>query len=164
MSGKRDYYDVLGVAKNASKDDVKNAYRKLALEYHPDRNKSPGAEEKFKEISEAYAILSDDEKRVQYDQYGHAGIDSKYTQEDIFRGVDFDDILRGFGFGGFDSIFDSFFGFSSPRASSRGRDLQIGIELTLEEVARGVNKELEIEHTEKCDRWHGNLFSGYDWL
>ena len=74
---KRDYYEILNVSRNTSKDDIKSAYRKLALQYHPDRNKSPEAEGKFKEISEAYAVLSDDEKRTQYDQFGHAGIDSR---------------------------------------------------------------------------------------
>ncbi len=111
---KRDYYDILGVPRSASKDQIKTEYRKLALKYHPDRNKSPDAEEKFKEISEAYAILADEEKRTQYDQFGHAGIDSRYSTEDIFRGVNFDEIFRdlgfGFGGGGFESIFDIFFG------------------------------------------------------
>src|SRR5207253_2503901 len=83
---KRDYYDVLGVQKGAGKDEIKSAYRKLALQYHPDRNKSPEATERFKEISEAYAILSDDEKRNQYDQFGRAGIYERYNTEDIFRG------------------------------------------------------------------------------
>jgi molecular chaperone DnaJ len=156
MSGKRDYYEVLGVQRDASKEDIKNAYRKLALKYHPDRNKSPDAEEKFKEISEAYAVLSDDEKRMQYDQFGHAGIDSRYTEEDIFRGVDFDEILRGFGFSGFGGIFDSFFGFGGTRESARGRDIQVEIELSLEEVAKGQNKEIEIERIEKCDACHGS--------
>ena len=113
MSEKRDYYEVLGVSKNAPKDEIKNTYRKLALQYHPDRNKSPEAEEKFKEISEAYAVLSDDEKRKQYDTYGHAGIGAKYSPEDIFRGVDFGDVFRDFGFGGvggFNDIFEMFFG------------------------------------------------------
>ena len=110
---KRDYYDILGVPRNAPKDQIKTEYRKLALKYHPDRNKAPDAEERFKEISEAYAILSDDEKRAQYDRFGHEGIDQKYTREDIFRGVNFDDIFRdiGFGFGGFgDSVVDMLFG------------------------------------------------------
>jgi molecular chaperone DnaJ len=80
MSNKRDYYEVLGVPRNVSKDEIKNAYRKLALQYHPDRNKSAGSEEKFKEISEAYAVLSDDEKRKRYDTYGHVG------SEEVFRG------------------------------------------------------------------------------
>src|SRR5437762_3991886 len=91
---KRDYYDVLGVQKGAGKDDIKSAYRKLALQYHPDRNKSPDATERFKEISEAYAILSDDEKRNQYDQFGRAGIYERYNAEDIFRGADVDSIFR----------------------------------------------------------------------
>ena len=80
MASKRDYYEVLGVPKNAEKGDIKNAYRKLALQYHPDRNKSAGAEERFKEISEAYAVLSDDDKRKRYDTYGHVGT------EEVFRG------------------------------------------------------------------------------
>ncbi len=93
---KRDYYEILGVARNASRVEIKNAYRRLALRNHPDRNKSPEAEEKFKEVSEAYAVLSDDEKRNQYDQFGRSGIDSRYTPEDIFRGVDLEDIFQGY--------------------------------------------------------------------
>src|SRR3989337_2877447 len=110
---KRDYYDVLGVSRNSGKDEMKQAYRKLALKYHPDRNKTPEAEEKFKEISEAYAILSDDEKRRVYDMYGHQGISGKYSAEDIFRGAEFnfDEIFKDLGFdfagsGGFRNIFD----------------------------------------------------------
>src|SRR6478609_11558878 len=106
MSNKRDYYEVLGVPKNASKDDIKNKYRKLALQYHPDRNKSEGAEEKFKEISEAYAVLSDDEKRKRYDRYGHVGTD------EAFRGseANFEEVFKDIGFGGFRDIFEQFFG------------------------------------------------------
>src|ERR687886_1329397 len=106
MSSKRDYYEVLGVQKNASKEEVKNAYRKLALQYHPDRNKAAGAEERFKEISEAYAVLSDDEKRRRYDTYGHVG------SEEVFRGseANFDEIFRDMGFGGFRDIFEQIFG------------------------------------------------------
>src|SRR5436189_5665981 len=91
---KRDYYDVLGVPKGANKDEIKAAYRKLALQFHPDRNKSPDATERFKEASEACAILSDDDKRNQYDQVGRAGIYDRYNPEDIFRGADFDPIFR----------------------------------------------------------------------
>src|SRR5512136_2409625 len=109
MSNKRDYYEVLGVSKTASKDQIKDAYRKLALQYHPDRNKSPEAEEKFKEISEAYAVLSDEEKRKQYDQLGHAAFDQRYTTEDIFRGADFESVFRDMGFGvDLGDIFGSF--------------------------------------------------------
>ena len=107
MAEKRDYYEVLGVKKGAPKDEIKDAYRKLAMQFHPDRNKDIGAEEKFKEISEAYAVLSDDQKRQQYDNLGHQGFDQRYTSEDIFRGADFDSVFRDTGFG---DIFRSFFG------------------------------------------------------
>ena len=94
MATTRDYYEILGLSKDTSAEDIKKTYRKLALQYHPDRNKEAGAEEKFKEISEAYAVLSDPEKRTQYDRFGHAGIDGQYSAEDIFRGADFGG-LRG---------------------------------------------------------------------
>jgi len=105
MTNKRDYYEILNVSKGASKEEIKKAYRKLALKYHPDRNKAAEAESQFKEISEAYAVLSDDEKRSQYDSFGHKGINGRYSAEDIFRGADFESIFRGGGFGGFESIF-----------------------------------------------------------
>ncbi len=105
-TNKRDYYDVLSVQKNSSKEEIKNAFRKLALQYHPDRNKAAEAEEKFKQISEAYAVLSDDEKRKKYDTYGHVGT------EDVFRGseANFDEIFKDMGFGGFGNIFEQIFG------------------------------------------------------
>ena len=107
---KRDYYEVLGVSKSAAQEEIKKAYRQAALQWHPDRvtqEKKKEAEEKFKEISEAYAVLSDAQKRQQYDQFGHAGIDGQYSYEDIFRGANFDDIFGDSGFG--DDIFSSFF-------------------------------------------------------
>jgi len=152
MSSKKDYYDVLGVQKGATKDQIKDAYRKLAMQYHPDRNKSPGAEEKFKAISEAYAVLSDDQKRSQYDNLGHAGFSQQYTSEDIFRGADFESIFGG----GLGDIFDFFFGGGGGmrggygRRSSRGNDLLAEVEITLEEVARGAEKEIHAPRTEKC--------------
>jgi molecular chaperone DnaJ len=154
---RRDYYEILNVSRNASKDDIKSAYRKLALQYHPDRNKSPEAEGKFKEISEAYAVLSDDEKRGQYDQFGHAGIDSRYSRDDIFRGVDFGEIFRdiGFGFGGFDSIFDRFFGGGGGRSVSRGGDLRYDATISLEEAYSGVKREIEVPRTEACQICRG---------
>jgi molecular chaperone DnaJ len=154
---KRDYYDVLGVPRNASKDQIKNEYRKLALKYHPDRNKEPGAEDKFKEISEAYAILSDDDKRAQYDRFGHAGIDSRYSTEDIFRGVNFDEIFRdmGFGGGGFESIFDVFFGGRGPRAPARGQDLRYDLEISLEQAYSGLATEIEVPRREECSECGG---------
>jgi molecular chaperone DnaJ len=155
-SEKRDYYEVLGVPKDASKDQLKNAYRKLAMQYHPDRNKAPGAEERFKEISEAYAVLSDDAKRAQYDRFGHEGIQGRYTPEDIFRTANFDEILRDLGFGGFGgfggSIFDMFFGnmTGSGRGARRGADLRYDLDLTLEQVATGLTTEVDIPRTERC--------------
>ncbi len=158
MSNKRDYYEVLGVSRNASKDEIKASYRKLALQYHPDRNKSKDAEEKFKEISEAYAILSDGEKRTQYDQFGHAGIGARYTQEDIFRGADFDELFRGMGFGGFESIFDTFFGGFGGRARGppRGQDLRFDAEITLEQAAKGVTLQVEVPRTRLCETCGGS--------
>jgi molecular chaperone DnaJ len=159
MAEKRDYYEVLGVQKNASKDEIKDAYRKLAMQYHPDRNKAPGAEEKFKEISEAYAVLSDDEKRQQYDSLGHPGFDQRYTQEDIFRGADFNSIFRDLG-GGFGDIFRYFFGggFGGGfnERVNRGQDLEYELEITLEEAAKGAEKEIEIPRTEKCEVCNGS--------
>jgi len=156
---KRDYYDILGVPRNASKDQIKDEYRKLALKYHPDRNKAPDAEDKFKEISEAYAVLSDDQKRSQYDQFGHAGIDGRYTTEDIFRGVDFDEILRGIGFGfggGFGSIFDTLFGGGRRgRGPQRGQDIRYDLEISLDQAYRGYNTEIEVPRTEKCGECNG---------
>ncbi len=155
---KRDYYEVLGVSKDASKEDIKRAYRKLAKEWHPDMNpdKRDEAEERFKEISEAYAVLYDDEKRKLYDQYGHAGIDGRFSQEDIFRGVDFGDIFGGFG--NFGDIFDMFFGGGGRRhrPSLRGRDLAYDLEITLEEAAFGAEKEIEIAKYKKCEACDGS--------
>lgn len=154
---RRDYYEILNVPRDANKEDVKSAYRKLALQYHPDRNKSPEAEDKFKEISEAYAVLSDDAKRREYDQFGHAGIDSRYSWDDLFRGVDFGEIFRdiGFGFGGFDSIFDRFFGTGGRRRVSRGADLRYDINISLEEAYSGLRREIEVPRTEICQTCGG---------
>ncbi|MBD3210193.1 molecular chaperone DnaJ [Candidatus Micrarchaeota archaeon] len=165
---KRDYYEVLGVPKNASKADIKRAYRKLALKYHPDRNKGPEAAEKFKEVSEAYAVLSDDKKRAQYDQYGHADFDQMYSQEDIFRTAnakDFEDIFEdmGFGFGGdpfggmFGSLFGQMFrGGAGGRRREAGADLEVRIEITLEEAAEGAKKDIAYHHSKACPRCRGS--------
>jgi molecular chaperone DnaJ len=157
-SNKRDYYEVLGVPRTASKEEIKDAYRKLALQYHPDRNKAPDAEEKFKEISEAYAVLSDDEKRTQYDQLGHVGFDQRYTTEDIFRGTDFESIFRDLSSGfGVRDIFSIFFGDRGFRErDTRGRDVAYDLEITLEDAANGAEKEIQIERTEKCDTCNGS--------
>jgi molecular chaperone DnaJ len=164
MPDKKDYYEVLGVAKDSSEKDIKGAYRKLAMKYHPDQSDAPDAEERFKEISEAYAVLSDPEKRQKYDQFGHAGINSQYSQEDIFRGVNFEDLLRGFGFGGGgarggggDSIFDMFFGGGGrSRGPARGRDLRYDINISLEQAASGMESTIEVPRTENCITCHGS--------
>ncbi len=163
MSTKRDYYEILGVQKGASVDEIKKVYRSLALKYHPDRvseNKKQ-AEEKFKEISEAYAVLSDPQKRSQYDQFGHAGIESRYSYEDIFKGADFGSIFEDLGVGGeiFGDIFEGIFGggFSSRsrRGSLRGRDLEYEIEISFEDAAFGVKKTVSVPRHETCETCRG---------
>lgn len=163
MATKKDYYDILGVSRSATKDQIKDAYRTLALKFHPDRNKDSGAEDRFKEISEAYAVLSDDQKRSTYDQYGHAGFDQRYSQEDIFRSANFEDLFRefGFSFGGggspFDDLFSSaIFGTSPRRARGRGADLRYDLQITLEEAASGMEKELSYKHNKRCERCNGS--------
>ncbi|MFA5049995.1 MAG: molecular chaperone DnaJ [Candidatus Micrarchaeia archaeon] len=159
---KRDYYEVLGVSKNASSEDIKKAYRKLAMQYHPDRNKESGAEEKFKEISQAYAVLSDSNKKVQYDQYGHSEFDQRYSQEDIFRGADFSDFEDLFSKMGFDPFGDmfgsSFFGGQKSKRGKRnyGSDLQTQITIDLKEAASGVKKEIQLQHNVICDKCSGS--------
>jgi molecular chaperone DnaJ len=165
MATKRDYYEVLGVDKSATPDQIKQAYRKLALQFHPDRNKDPSATERFKEISEAYAVLSDEKKKAQYDQYGHAGFDQMYSRDDIFRTADFsdfEDVFSSFGFGS-----DPFgiFGSGSPfgprrggggRMHDYGADLATRIDITLEEAAKGTKKELGYHHSKVCPKCSGN--------
>ena len=157
---KQDYYKILNIDKNSNKSEIKKAYRKLALKYHPDKNKDKDAEGKFKEISEAYAVLYDDEKRKMYDTYGHAGIDQQFSTEDIFRGADFGDIFRGMGFGGFDDVFGQFFGhqrgFNQRSRVPRGRDLRYDIEISLEDAYRGVETEIRVPRTEICDTCNGS--------
>lgn len=164
MATKRDYYEILGIPKNASADAIKDAYRTLALKFHPDRNKDAGAEERFKEISEAYAVLSDTEKRATYDQYGHAGFDQRYSQEDIFRNVNFEDLFHefGFGFGGGspfeDMVFSSMFGGmgGGRRRNGRGSDLRYDLHLTLEDAAKGGSHELSFRRNKECLRCRGS--------
>ncbi len=157
---KRDYYEILGMKKDASKAEIKKAYRKLAMKYHPDKNKDAGAEEKFKEISEAYAVLSDEQKREEYNAYGHAGFDNMYSQEDIFRGANFqgfEDLFRSMGFGGGDpfDIFSAMFGGGMGRRVNVGHDLQTEMEITLEEAAKGTKKKLSYWRNAPCPRCGG---------
>jgi len=159
----KDYYKILGVGKSASDEEIKKAYRKLAMKYHPDHAKGDKAsEEKFKELSEAYAVLSDKEKRQQYDTFGSAGFQQRYSQEDIFRGFDISDILKEFGFGG--SEFSSgrrggtrftFAGgspFGGRQAQAKGSDLVYEIPLSLQEVAAGASKVVNFEHKGRTER------------
>ncbi|NWG28319.1 MAG: molecular chaperone DnaJ [Ignavibacteriaceae bacterium] len=158
---KRDYYEVLGVTRNATKEEIKKAYRKMAMQYHPDRN--PGdksAEDKFKEAAEAYEILSNDEKRNNYDRFGHEGVRGGGFGSEGFSSVN--DIFSHFSdiFGG-SSIFDEFFG-SSQRSRSRrrgagtpGSDLRVTLKLTLEEIAAGTSKKLKIRKQVKCSDCNG---------
>ena len=164
MANKRDYYEVLGIDRNVSQDEIKKAFRKLAFQYHPDRNKEPDAEEKFKEVSEAYAVLSDAEKKQQYDMFGHAGISGRYSREDIFRGANFRDIFTEFGFSSdilgriFGGLFRGGFGFNFQRAQTgprRGSDLQTRIEVTLEQAAMGTEVEISLNRLKKCSRCGG---------
>lgn len=159
-----DYYKILGVGKDASESEIKKAYRKLALKYHPDQTKGDKqAEAKFKEVSEAYAVLSDKEKRQQYDTFGSAGFQQRYSQEDIFNGFDFGDIFREFGFGGkggkggkggfaFNFGGGSPFGGRASQPARRGADLVYEIGLTLKEVATGVKKTIAYSHAGKNEK------------
>lgn len=161
---KRDYYEVLGVAKNASADDIKKAYRKKALELHPDRNPDDkAAEEKFKEAAEAYDVLSDADKKARYDRYGHAGVEGMSGgPSGGFQGMDMDEILRRFGFEG-DDIFGEFFGASGRRGGGRagrargerGSNLRIKVKMTLEEVSTGVNKKIKVRKQVACGTCNG---------
>ena len=157
MAVKRDYYEVLGVDKSADEKTIKKAYRKLARKYHPDVCDEPDAEEKFKEVSEAYAVLSDNEKRQRYDQYGHAGMDG-FTAEDFYQNVNFEDIFQGFDIG---IIFDMF-GFGGGNRSrgrtgpQRGSDIYTEVPITLEEAFNGCDKEIKITRSELCPTCQGS--------
>jgi curved DNA-binding protein len=148
-----DYYKILGLTKSASDEEIKKAYRKMAMKYHPDHTKGDKtAEEKFKRISEAYAVLSDKEKRQQYDTFGSSGFHQRYSQEDIFRGFDFADIFKEFGFGGggrgprFSFGGGPFGGRARQPAQPKGSDLVYELALTLQEVASGVDKSIKFQH------------------
>jgi len=156
---KRDYYEVLGVQKGASKDEIKKGYRKLAVQYHPDKN--PGnkeAEDKFKEATEAYEVLSDEQKRQMYDQYGFAGLEGmgggSGDYSSVFR--DFEDI-----FGDFSGVFENFFGGGSRRSSggqrsNQGASLRYDLEISFQDAVYGTKTEISFQHSEQCDSCGGS--------
>ncbi|HHH40567.1 MAG TPA: molecular chaperone DnaJ [Chloroflexi bacterium] len=149
MAAKRDYYEVLGVSRTASQEEIKKAYRRLARQYHPDVNKSPDAEARFKEINEAYEVLGDPEKRAAYDRFGHAGLGGQGMP-------DFSD----FGLGGLGEIFEEFFGFgmggrSRRRGPRRGEDLRVDLTLTFEEAVFGCEKQVRVNRYAPCPLCHG---------
>jgi len=156
---KRDYYEVLGVSRGASEDEIKKAYKKMARKYHPDLN--PGdktAEEKFKEVNEAYEVLSDADKKARYDQYGHAGVDPNFGAGGFGGGFD-----GSFDFGDLGDIFGSFFGGgfgggrrTNPNAPQRGESIRMSIAISFEEAAFGCEKAVTVERYEACDTCHGN--------
>ena len=149
MAEKKDYYELLGVSKTAEPDEIKKAYRSLARKYHPDVNSDPGAETTFKEVAEAYEVLSDEDKRRNYDRFGHASSGAGSP----FGG------FNGGGMGNFGDIFDIFFGGNAPgggpNAPERGDDLRVDVSLTLEEAAQGVEKNIRYSHNESCITCNG---------
>ena len=156
VDSKKDYYEVLGVDRSATRDQIKQAYRQLALKYHPDRNNKPDAEAKFKEIAESYAVLSDDVKRREYDSTGHSGVSERWSSEDLMRDFQFGDFFGG-RFDDLSGMFGDFFGRRiRPTARVvRGVDLRYDLDLTLEEAARGGDREIHITRSEKCENCRG---------
>jgi molecular chaperone DnaJ len=155
MASKRDYYEVLSVSRTASEDEIRRAFRKLARQYHPDVNRESDAETRFKEVNEAYEVLSNTEKRQSYDRFGHAGVSGQAGGFDPNAGAGFS------GFGGFEDIFETFFGGATRshgggRRAARGSDLRFNLTLTFEEAVFGSEKTLEIPRARTCERCHGN--------
>ena len=161
MAEKRDYYEVLGVSKTATAEELKKAYRKKAIQYHPDRNPdNPEAEAKFKEAAEAYEVLSDENKRARYDKYGHAGLDDQggFGGGGFGGGMSMEDIFSQFGdiFGGaFGGAFGGGFGGGGGRVTRRGGDLRVRVRVTLKDVMNGVEKTVKLKRNEECSECNG---------
>ncbi|HEX8035772.1 MAG TPA: molecular chaperone DnaJ [Ktedonobacterales bacterium] len=157
MATKRDYYEILGVARTANEDEIKKSFRRLARQYHPDVNREKGAEDRFKEINEAYEVLGDAQKRQAYDRFGHAGVNGAAAGAGA-------NPFEGFGFGGFSDIFEQIFanaaaggaGTARRGGVQRGADLRYELTITFEEAVRGCQKEIEIPRWETCPTCHGN--------
>ena len=158
MAEQRDYYEVLGVARDASAKTIRDRFRELAMKYHPDRNKSADAEARFKEIAEAYAILSDPKKRADYDARGFAGVEG-FSAEDLFSNIDFGDIFgdTGFGFGLGGGLFGDFFGrHRKPKGPARGADLEVQLTIPLEKVDTGGEETVHFNRPVSCPECHGS--------
>jgi molecular chaperone DnaJ len=154
---KRDYYEVLGVDRSATQEQIKQAYRQLALKWHPDRNTAPDATDRFKEVAEAYAVLSDPTKRNQYDNTGHAGVSERWSTEDLFRDFEFGDFFGG-RFADLGGIFGDLFGARSRRGpvKPRGADLHYDLKLTLEDVAKGGERVISVTRSDRCKSCGGS--------
>jgi molecular chaperone DnaJ len=151
LAAQHDFYEILGVPRDADAAAIKDAFRQLALKYHPDRNKDPAAAERFKQIAEAYAVLSDPKKRAEYDARGHAGV-AGFSAEDLFGNINFEDIVGGMGFGG--SLFDRFFGHRTR--SARGQDLEVQLTIPLERVLHGGEEQVRVGQPISCQTCHGS--------
>lgn len=154
MAEARDYYETLGVSRDAEAKAIKDAFRQLALKYHPDRNKEPGASDRFKEIAEAYAVLSDPKKRAEYDARGHAGV-AGFSPEDLFGGINFEDIFGGLGFdAGGPSLFDRLF--RRQAAARQGENLEVSAVIPLERVLTGGEETVHLGRPTTCGACHGS--------
>ncbi len=150
----RDYCEVLGLARDASPKAIKDAFRKLAMKYHPDRNKAPDAEERFKEVAKAYAVLSDPNKKADYDHHGFAGV-AGFSHEDLFGDINFEDILGGMGFGFGGGLFDHFFD-RRPVGPPKGRDIEMELVIPLVKVVSGGEEKVRVNHPTVCKACHGS--------
>ncbi len=161
----KDYYELLGIERSASKDELKQAFRKLARQYHPDVNSAPDAEDRFKEITEAYAVLSDPEKKQQYDQFGDAAFHQRFSQEDIFRNADLGDIFREFGFGGGDDVFSQIFGGAGGRRQHRpvkGQDYLMRVTIPFRQAVLGGERRVDLDRNGQTEQLQIRIPAGVE--